>query len=378
VQILAEKPVKRSDGSTQVWLKIAPPPGEFRWVQAKHLSTKSPEQLAGEETAERLAREDRYRRENAENPPGLLARIMQDDRGSASGGRDNDVEPAQFLGRGKAPLLSRNPRGTKPMADDSIEGLRIEKGTPSETLEDETKPESDDDANAPSPRRPRVSLDPQNLTKSESLPSKGTSSEKRGSATSGPARQAGSASSQQLPIDSAEFKNLLTALEVDLTLMVAGDASKWNLKPLRERAEALVEDGSSPLERGRARLLLDRIAEFESTLPPGYDDPVALPKTAPSTSSDAAAVATKPEFETRYDAVGYLMPVLGSRPDLPPYQLTDKDGNTLQYVSPAPGVNLNRYVKKQVGLYGQRGYLETLKKQHVTAQRVIDLDRHRR
>ena len=121
------------------------------------------------------------------------------------------------------------------------------------------------------------------------------------------------------------------------------------------------------------RLLLDRIAEFEATLPASQQE--AIPSTI---VSDATAIAAKPGFDVQYDAVGYLMPVLGARPGTPPYQLTDKDGHTLQYVSAAPGVNLNRFVKKQVGLYGQRGYVETLKKQHVLAEKVIDLDSHKR
>jgi hypothetical protein len=39
---------------------------------------------------------------------------------------------------------------------------------------------------------------------------------------------------------------------------------------------------------------------------------------------------------------------------------------------------MNRYVDKEVGLYGRRGFIETMRLPHVTAQRVIDLDRHRR
>jgi hypothetical protein len=50
----------------------------------------------------------------------------------------------------------------------------------------------------------------------------------------------------------------------------------------------------------------------------------------------------------------------------------------LGYVSPTPGLNLQRYVRKQVGIFGLRGYVPTLNKPHVTAERVVDLDRHLR
>jgi hypothetical protein len=38
-------------------------------------------------------------------------------------------------------------------------------------------------------------------------------------------------------------------------------------------------------------------------------------------------------------------------------------------------MNVGRYVNKQVGLYGRRGYIESLQTPHVTAERVIDLER---
>ncbi len=64
---------------------------------------------------------------------------------------------------------------------------------------------------------------------------------------------------------------------------------------------------------------------------------------------------------------------------LPPYQWSTRDGNFLRYVTPEPGVNLHRYERKQVGLYGPRGYIEALGKDHLTARAgVVDLDQLRR
>lgn len=376
VRILAEKPLKHADGSSETWFKIAPPAGEFRWVQAKHLSTRSPAELAREEKAERLARDERWRKENAESPPGLLAKVMQGEQDLLTDRRDGDVQPAQFFGRGRAPLLSRNPRSTRSATkaeDPGIEGLEIDNGKPSDRLPTSSKSKNVPDKRDSLPfHDTKGSEDAQPQTGLKAAEEQPPVVEK-----SSPKKPAPTTGSHFRPTDSAEFKRLLTQLEVDLTVAVAGDSSKWNLKPLRERAEALVEDGATALERGQARLVLDRIAEFEATLPPGQAEGLASASSAPR-SEGAPAEKAKPEFETRYDAVGYLMPVIAIRPGLPPYQLTDKDGKTIQYVSPAPGVNLNRYVKKQVGLYGQRGYLETLKKQHLMAERVVDLDRHRR
>jgi len=375
VRILAEKSVSRSNGVAETWFKIEPPEGDFRWVQAKHLSDKSPEQLAADETAQRLAREDRYRRENAADPPGLLANVLKEDpRDIADARRDDDVARAQFLRRGKPPLLSRKRESTQGSKDEGLSSIEIDKGTPSETLksgDEEGSPRTAEGSNSAPTNRPgnipfrsRVSLDPKGLSDApREAPKQET-----------PKLPATNFGTQSKSIDSDEFKRRLTQLEVDLTGMVADEPSTWNLAALHAQAEELVALGPSPKERGRARLVLDRINEFASTLPTSQEELVL----APPANQPAAEMPAKRDFEAQYDAVGYLMPIVGARPGTPQYQLTDKDGRTLSYVSPRPGVNLNHYVKKQVGLYGQRGFVESLKKPHVVAERVVELDARRR
>jgi hypothetical protein len=403
VQVIGEKSTTRGDGTVNSWLKIAPPAEEVRWVQIKHLSTKSPEQLAAEETADRLAREDRYRRENAAEP-GLLANVLQA-RDAAQMRRDDEVERAQFLRRGKSPLLSRKPRDSSPRggsnraADEEISTIEIDKGEPSEALEsdstaetlprDETPPRESVRTQTPRteitqpaapPKRPRISLDPKFLPKFDRpLTARDTARDQPKQEPAAPAapaaKPAPAASGTEVrPIDSEEFKKRLTELDVELTTMVAQDSSKWNLLPLRQAADELVEHGASPLERGQARLVLERIVEFEATLPPGQEAALAAAQPAPA----PAAPVRKPDFVTQYDAVGYLMPIVGARPGTPQFQLTDKDGRSLSLVSAAPGVNLHVHIKKQVGVYGHRGYVESLKKQHVMAERIVDLDIQRR
>jgi hypothetical protein len=360
------------------WLKIAPPKGEVRWVQEKHLSTDSPEQLTAAETEERLAREDRYRRENAENPPGLLADLLQG-RDIAEAKRDESIERAQFLRRSRPPLLSRRPRESTPAKDPSPSSIEIENGKPSEVVGTDANSEASPRLGNPNPS-PRISLEPEETPKKERVEPenkltkdtpKPESAERDEPAI--PKRPTVTASTQTPPIDSQEFKRRMTQLDVDLTAMVAEDSSKWDLTRLRQRAEELVELGPSPRERGKARLLLDRIAEFASTLPPSE---AVTPR---AEEAIAAAPAVKqPDFATRYDAVGYLMPIVGARPGMPQYQLTDKDGRSLSLVTPRPGINLNAYVKKRVGMYGQRGYVDSLKKPHLVAERVVDLEVQRR
>ena len=174
------------------------------------------------------------------------------------------------------------------------------------------------------------------------------------------------------PIDNAASQ--LQQLDVELSLMLAKDKSEWNLTDLRQRVEALVERGNDPVARGQARLLLDKIKQFEQTFDAEDIGPVAASAAVAAVEADAKPSPADP----RYDSKGWLKPVVSRRSEKPPapFAIVDADGKPICFISPSPGLNLNRYVNKQVGVYGRRGYIESLKTTHVTAERVIDLSRH--
>jgi len=205
----------------------------------------------------------------------------------------------------------------------------------------------------------------------------------------------------------------LTIVELELRVSqeVVKPAETWQLKPLRERAVELSKIGESPLERGRARLVLDKLEELEalyerkialkaaaSTLPQAVlIDPTADPDVGDATSNlldptglirsaasmvDPAASFKKSGIDPRYDGHGWLMPVVTRASTqkkagyTPPFALTDNQGNVIQFVSPSPGLNLRRYAKMQVGIYGQVSPLAQLTHPHLTAHRVVVLSRH--
>ena len=177
-------------------------------------------------------------------------------------------------------------------------------------------------------------------------------------------------------IPSAEVARQLEQLEVDLSLMLAQDRSTWDLAGLRQRVEQLVERGERPADRGLARVVLDKVKQFEETFEVQDFGPIASAKTTPVVA-EASATGTSPA-DPRYDGMGWLKPVISRAKPAAPFALVDAEGKPLCFVTPSPGLNLTRYVNKQVGVYGRRGFLETLKTPHVTAERVIDLDRHLR
>jgi hypothetical protein len=177
--------------------------------------------------------------------------------------------------------------------------------------------------------------------------------------------------------------------------MVAGPPSLWNLERIVERTKHLIEHGASPIERGQARLLLERIQEFENhaqrtafTAPgvirSSYQVPAASSghgstssissagfqrSVLPSKKSSLAA----PTGHQPYDATGWLVPVHATTAGQPSHAITDDSGRIIAYVTSRAGLTLDGYVNQPVGIIGLRGYLPQLEASHIQAQRIVTL-----
>lgn len=162
----------------------------------------------------------------------------------------------------------------------------------------------------------------------------------------------------------------LRKLELAVARMVVLPPEDWSLFPLREQVDAYVNQATDPVQRSRARLLLERIVAFEEvqnrTLELIARDRVAAtPATNPLASPENQA--------GRFAAQGWLMPVITRQASLPKFAITDGDGQILAFVTPAAGVNLHRYLKQRVGVDGSQRLLAPYNKPHVTAHRVTTL-----
>lgn len=190
---------------------------------------------------------------------------------------------------------------------------------------------------------------------------------------------------------SSRFEDKLAEIELQLSLLATRDIRDWQIETLYTQAEQLLASGQTTLERGRARLVLDKIEQF-SALAERSNAIADLPRTpgvvsvsASPTTTPAGTDPTTRELKSRgltvpdgvtYDGVGWLKPVYSAKRIAPPYALVDVDGKVLQYVTPSPGLNLNRYVKKPVGIFGQKSHLPEFKASHLTASKVVDLTKY--
>ncbi len=212
--------------------------------------------------------------------------------------------------------------------------------------------------------------------------------------------------------------NNLNDIHLAVSQIVAQPMSTWSLAPLAERSRYLVEHGATALERGEARLLLERIESFQSLatrnatlvgapvsqpgnlvqtgqLAPlgtwnsafqlasakltGRDDGSNNAGDVSGTASLTGRATSEPTLSSArpalpYDATGWLVPVhseIDRHAEM--YALTDDSGKVIVYVSPIAGLNLGRFLNQPVGIYGLRGYLPRLKTNHVEAQRVVRL-----
>ncbi len=191
-------------------------------------------------------------------------------------------------------------------------------------------------------------------------------------------------SSGTLPTSASIALNVVTSaadvgeLQLALNNAVASSNGPWNLAPLAERARYFIEHGPTAIDRGQARLLLDRIDAFQNVSVRTQQVTGAAPMQGVPAQSAIFNAATQslslpnsPQAPAaNYEATGWLVPVHAAGPDQPTHALTNDTGDVVAYVSPIAGLNLDRYRNQAVGINGLRGYLPQLQAAHIQAQRV--------
>lgn len=177
----------------------------------------------------------------------------------------------------------------------------------------------------------------------------------------------------------------LSQLQLALSEAVTQPMQFWSLQQIYDSTRYYVEHGASPVERGQARLLLERIEEFaDLARKSGYialngSASGSMLSPASSVTSASGIATTSPvvnsDFQQHnqqgnFDATGWLVQVIAAQPGQPTHAISDQAGNVFAYVTPVPGLNLDRYINQPVGITGLRGYLPQLQAAHIQAQNV--------
>jgi hypothetical protein len=177
-----------------------------------------------------------------------------------------------------------------------------------------------------------------------------------------------------------EYQAELEELDLKLSVMVAEEPSVWSFDRLLSRAETMLDQAQTAIERGRARLLVNKIARFDEikrradAVGQVREHTDRRNQQLAHSSRQWDAVAHPPRPDDRYDGVGRLSRVKTPAAGGPRYALLSDDGSVACYVSPAPGVNLQAYEGQDVGVNGTRGYMPEQQAQHVVAKHITVVD----
>ena len=209
--------------------------------------------------------------------------------------------------------------------------------------------------------------------------------------TSGEVRTEDNFESNELNFSSS----LLRSASAELTSIVSRPTEQWQLNPLREQVAAWIEQGSDPIARGEARLLLEKINKFDEfrmrwlranshSIAANVDPSLEVQRAGyqsvavgsslrvePAAWMQSASKATAADVIAAADASGWLVAVHGQRDDFPKFALTDDDGRLVAYVESMPGLNLRGYLQQPVAIHGEKGMHAVLNMRTIMAQQVV-------
>ena len=180
-----------------------------------------------------------------------------------------------------------------------------------------------------------------------------------------------------------QFRRELEEIDMELSAMVVEEPTVWEFHEMHQRAETLLDQADTALERGRVRVLINKMTRFED-IRRRYNKIASMRDTTERSNRRLAGLSRTHHTagrllpgDGRYDGVGQLIRVVSSKLDAPRYALVDDTGEVRCYVTPTPGVNLRYYVGRRVGVNGTTGYMLEQRAHHVMARHVSLLENRR-
>lgn len=422
VAVLGQLSWPNPEGHSTIWYQIKPPAGEFRWIHSSEIQSLDQPNIAGPKPNLEIER-------SAIERSALAATQPPQNQGSSninpSNVNDTVVKPiADFATKPpspKNPTPSIQPQpfpATPPTYDDgNFANASAQQNQSSEQAASPTTVQQASFAepiNQPSPlqdtgsgwrkaTRPmpngqnfergnrssyvRSQQPARSTTISFSEPSLSQTSypaqtriadaapnQSRFAAQLSQARQFGSVSLTPDLNIGAPGSATIRSLNNRLTVEMLKDPTTWNLASLEAATQQFLTT-ANPTERVQGQQFLHKLSNcqriagrYGAANQPvnAYGLPSAFTQSDPASSSQFAS--------SQFDASGWLNELKqagGTAPST--FVLQDAMGKIIFHVTPIPGLNINRYLKKKVGINGQRGFNQRLKLNHVTAERVFPL-----
>ncbi len=354
VQILGELSWPNPEGHSTSWFQVSPPAGEFRWIRKADIK---PPVLQNQ------------------LPDAIAAKPIR----SAESDIPTDIQTdGRFNNRVAQASYQDDPAFEESLDPPSTQNTTVNQGWKQAT----TPIRIADRRVASIPTEPFKIPAIDSPSKVEPITGGGY---KRPAATE-PAKPTTAAVQNSSPILEEKLAPLsgpvsqrLLVLDASLTTEMLKSPDEWDLETILNQATSVSTASSDIRERQQAVRLIKKIrkciaiqSNFENVYTDNRLDDTLI-------GVVGTGVDSQVQLGTRYDAHGWLNQLVRGKGNLEPtYVLENDKGEIIFHVGPAPGLNLNRYLKSKVGVIGKRGYHRELKMNHVTADRVVVLDSTRR
>ena len=194
----------------------------------------------------------------------------------------------------------------------------------------------------------------------------------------------------------------IVAIEEQLSAELLKEPATWRLEPINAAAERLYQSSRDPVERLAIQRIFTKLEKCRGVCA-GYRQSGSSrihngmgsgsrngsesangsgsrfgsnSRTVPGGGYASGNADSSPA--SNHDVTGWLKRLVNSRGSEldPTYVLQDATGKVIYHIAGSAGLNMNRYLDKQVGVIGgRRGFNRTLNLPHITADRVVVLRR---
>ena len=387
VEILGEVSWPNPEGYSTIWYQIAAPPGEFRWIRISDL--RLPKNLNALPEA-KLKKSKSPATKIANQIPASIPRSNV-----ALGNRSGSpIQQSSYQSADSEPILA------EPTFDefDEFDQIELDLNPPSGNAETVNRGwrQASRSVRVADNRREYNGVEPFKTpaldapvigagqipqTRSRNRNASNGSTTKRNAAVADATQldnlQNGAADSfvPVTPI-SGPVSDRIRKLELQLTTELQKPPAQWNLESMLRQSTSIASTTNNGREREHAQRLQQKVrncASIQSRYGSAFSNkPVASPVSKPVPRvSDIQLGAT-------YDAHGWLNRLVRENERLTPtYVLEDENGKITHHIGASPGLNLQRYLKQKVGVIGRRGFHRNLGLNHVTAERVVVINKVR-